>query len=199
MFKKLLTSMMALAVFVLAGYGSASAEYTHVFHAVYSIADNDYSDIYIDFEGIQESKEETQEGTWTRYMVPVKMVYPPDGRTSNQKYFFVCVDTRPNIWNAHRTYENDKVSWYDIENWDNVKVDDIDAIEKKGLETGQATPIIFTWQIYLSGWNMHNLNTNDPEADKDGYNYANVHANILKKVIQYKAGIITGREAVTQI
>ena len=53
MFKKLLTSMMALAVFVLAGYGSASAEYTHVFHAVYSIADNDYSDIYIDFEGIQ--------------------------------------------------------------------------------------------------------------------------------------------------
>lgn len=196
MFKKLLTSMMALAVFVLVGCGSASAEYTHVFHRVDSIADNDYYDIYIDFEGIQESKEETQEGTWTRYMVPVKTVFPPDGHTSSQKYFFVCVDTRPNIWNAHKTYENDKVSWYDIENWDDVKVDDIDAIEKKGLETGQATPIIFAWQIDLSKWNMHNLNTNDYETDP--YNWGNVHANILKKVIQYKAGIITGREAVSQ-
>lgn len=188
--------MMALAVFVLAGYGSASAEYTHVFHRVNTIADNDYYDIYIDFEGIQESKEETQKGTWTRYMVPVKTVFPPDGHTSSQKYFFVCVDTRPNIWNAHKTYENDKVSWYDIENWDDVKVDDIDAIEKKGLETGQATPIIFAWQIDLTKWNMHNLKTNDYETDP--YNWGNVHANILKKVIQYKAGIITGREAVSQ-
>ena len=196
MFKKLLTSMMALAVFVLAGYGSASAEYTHVFHRVNTIADNDYYDIYIDFEGIQESKEETHEGTWTRYMVPVKTVFPPDGHTSSQKYFFVCVDTRPNSWDAHRTYKGDEGSWYDIENWDNVKVDDIYAIEKEGLETGQRTPIVYSGSPDLSKWNMHNLNTNDYETDP--YNWGNVHANILKKVIQYKAGIITGREAVSQ-
>ena len=188
--------MMALAVFVLAGYGSASAEYTHVFHRVNTIADNDYYDIYIDFEGIQESKEETQEGTWTRYMVPVKTVFPPDGHTSSQKYFFVCVDTRPNSWDAHRTYKGDEGSWYDIENWDNVKVDDIYAIEKEGLETGQRTPIVYSGSPDLSKWNMHNLNTNDYETDP--YNWGNVHANILKKVIQYKAGIITGREAVSQ-
>lgn len=176
MFKKLLTSMMALAVFVLAGCGSASAEYTHVFHAEDVYHPEDSYDVYMDFAGIQVSKEERQGGTWTRYMVPAKL------GSTYRKYFFARVDNDPNIW-AMYAVDQGESTWYDKENWDNVKMDDLFAIEN---DPDPSVPNFYIGAVDLSNWNPHSM---------DNY-FSRISIDVLQKAIQYKEGIITGKESV---
>ena len=179
-----MTTIMVLAAVVVGYAGSASAEYVHVFSGT---ATSDDIKIYIDFARIQVSKEQRQDGVWTRYMVPVAEVYKDSG-TTYMKYLFASADSAPNLWRMYVADKDDSPSWYNISNWDAVKLDDVAADAAKNKMGGISDDGVYD----LSDWNR---------TDTTKYHNGSLDLvpPVLKKTIQYEEGIITSKEPVSAL
>lgn len=175
MLKKILMTVMSVAL-LLGGYcGSASAEYMHVFHR--ASAAYGATDVYIDFAGIQSSPTNVQGAEWTRYIVPVK------ADNTYSKYVLTRKDDDPKIWAVYRVTQDSP--WYDLESWDNISMEAFWAEENK--PSNVRSNISFVRSIRIS--QMDNL---PAVEDYDMYD----DVAILVRVLKYEAGIVTGNEPV---
>jgi hypothetical protein len=185
MLKKILMTVMSVAL-LLGGYcGSASAEYVHVFHVdrdPYNTWLGDGWDCHIDFAGIQSSPVQWQDKDWTRYIVPVISIEDTKegSKTTYEKWIFMNNGT-DEIWYSYYTVRDHDPNWYDVEDWDRISMDDIASHE--GEEVNYM-------QLVSPAQDLNNVDYG--QLDFTFHNYA----AILYKVLQYEAGVITGNEPV---